>query len=72
LRHDLWDYIRRLHAAGTSILLTTHYLDEAEELCEHVDFIRDGRLLPGGSPAELRTRFGADRLEDVYLEVVGR
>jgi ABC-2 type transport system ATP-binding protein len=72
LRNDLWEYIRRLHASGTTILLTTHYLEEAEALCERVAFIRDGRIATEGSPDELRDRFGARRLEDVYLQVVGR
>ena len=39
LRHDLWAYIRSLHADGTSILLTTHYIEEAEALCERIAFI---------------------------------
>jgi ABC-2 type transport system ATP-binding protein len=72
LRMDLWEYIRRLHAHGTTILLTTHYLEEAEALCERVAFIRGGRIVADGAPAELRDRFGAGRLEDVYLQVVGR
>ena len=45
LRLELWRYIRRLHAEGTTILLTTHYLEEAEELCEEIALIRDGRLI---------------------------
>jgi ABC-2 type transport system ATP-binding protein len=72
LRHDLWDYIRALHADGTSILLTTHYLEEAEALCERVAFIHSGRIVADGAPPELRERFGAPRLEDVYLQLVGR
>lgn len=72
LRHDLWAYIRRLHADGTTILLTTHYLEEAEELCEQVAFIRDGRIAAQGAPDDLRGRFGAGRLEEVYLQLVGR
>ncbi len=72
LRQDLWSYIRRLHADGTTILLTTHYLDEADELCEQVAFIRDGRIAAEGEPDQLRERFGAPRLEDVYLQLVGR
>ncbi len=40
LRHDLWNYIRRLHEQGTTILLTTHYLEEAEALCEEIALIR--------------------------------
>lgn len=72
LRQDLWSYIRALHAAGTTILLTTHYLEEAEELCERVAFIREGRVVAEGSPPGLRERFSAERLEDVYLQLVGR
>ena len=72
LRHDLWAYIRSLHADGTTILLTTHYIEEAEALCERVAFIRGGRIAADGAPSDLRERFGALRLEDVYLQVVGR
>jgi len=72
LRHDLWAYIRALHADGTTILLTTHYLEEAEALCEQVAFIRAGRIVAEGAPPDLRERFGAPRLEDVYLHLVGR
>jgi ABC-2 type transport system ATP-binding protein len=72
LRHDLWAYIRRLHGEGTTILLTTHYIEEAEALCERVAFIRAGRIAAEGSPDELRERFDATRLEEVYLQVVGR
>jgi ABC-2 type transport system ATP-binding protein len=72
LRHDLWAYIRGLHADGTTILLTTHYLEEAEALCEQVAFIRGGRIVAEGAPPDLRERFGAPRLEDVYLHLVGR
>jgi ABC-2 type transport system ATP-binding protein len=70
LRDELWQYIRRLHADGTTILLTTHYLEEAETLCEMVAFIRAGRIVAEGTPAELRDRFLAARLEDVYRQVV--
>ena len=45
LRRRLWDFMRELNASGTTILLTTHYLDEAEELCDHVAIIDRGRLL---------------------------
>ena len=72
LRHDLWSYIRDLHADGTTILLTTHYIEEAEALCERVAFIRAGRIVADGPPDDLRERFAAPRLEDVYLRLVGR
>lgn len=72
LRHELWRYLRRLHAAGdTTILLTTHYIDEAETLCGQIAFIRSGRIVAEGTPEALRTRYGGERLEDVYLTIMG-
>ena len=50
LRMELWSYIRRLHERGTTILLTTHYLEEAEALCEQIALIRNGRLLALDTP----------------------
>ena len=45
LRHDLWKYLNELHAEGKTILLTTHYIDEAELLCERVGIIDNGKLI---------------------------
>ncbi len=45
LRHDLWEYLKELHAEGKTILLTTHYIDEAELLCERVGIIDSGKLI---------------------------
>ncbi len=45
LRRRLWDFMREINRAGTTILLTTHYLEEAEELCDHVAILREGRLV---------------------------
>jgi ABC-2 type transport system ATP-binding protein len=70
LRLELWAYIRRLHAAGTTILLTTHYLEEAEELCEEIALIRGGRLLARDSAPALREAFAADSLADVYVKAM--
>jgi ABC-2 type transport system ATP-binding protein len=74
LRTELWTYIRRLHAEGTTILLTTHYLDEAEALCEEIALIRDGRLIARDTAAGLRAHYDASSLEDVYVKAmdVGR
>jgi ABC-2 type transport system ATP-binding protein len=71
LRMDLWRYIRKLHEGGTTILLTTHYLEEAEELCDEIALIRDGRLIARDSAAGLREHFGGDRLQDVYIRAMG-
>ena len=68
LRYELWRYLRRLHGEqGLSVLLTTHYIEEAEALCERVAFIRAGRIAAEGTPSELTERFGVGRLEDAYV-----
>jgi ABC-2 type transport system ATP-binding protein len=70
LRMELWEYIRRLHAEGTTILLTTHYLEEAETLCEEIALIRGGRLIARDSADGLREHFGVARLQDVYVKAM--
>ena len=70
LRHELWRYIRRLHALGTTILLTTHYLEEAEALCEEIALIGGGRIVARDDAAGLKRRYEAETLEDVYLKTV--
>jgi ABC-2 type transport system ATP-binding protein len=70
LRMELWRYIRRLHAEGTTILLTTHYLEEAEQLCEEIALIQGGRLIARDTAQGLREHFGVDRLHDVYVKAM--
>jgi len=70
LRQELWRYIRRLHDEGTTILLTTHYLEEAETLCEEIALIRDGRLIARDSAANLRENYSAATLADVYVKAM--
>jgi ABC-2 type transport system ATP-binding protein len=70
LRLELWAYIRRLHGEGTTILLTTHYLEEAEELCEEIALMRGGRLLARDSALGLRSAFEADSLADAYVKAM--
>jgi ABC-2 type transport system ATP-binding protein len=70
LRMELWRYIRRLHAEGTTILLTTHYLEEAEQLCEEIGLIQRGRLIARDSAQGLRDHFGVDKLHDVYVKAM--
>jgi ABC-2 type transport system ATP-binding protein len=72
LRHELWRYIRRLHREGTTILLTTHYLEEAEALCEDIALISDGGIVARSDPEGLKREFDANTLEEVYLKAVGR
>jgi ABC-2 type transport system ATP-binding protein len=71
LRLELWRYIRRLHDEGTTILLTTHYLDEADELCDELALIRSGRLLARNTADGLRSAYGVQTLADVYVRAMG-
>src|ERR687892_2372577 len=70
LRHELWRYIRRLHELGTTILLTTHYLEEAEALCEEIALISAGRIVARDTAEGLKRHYGAETLEQVYLKSV--
>lgn len=72
LRYRLWEYIRELNRGGLTILLTTHYLEEAEELCEEVALINNGNIAVQDTSAGLKHRYGVSNIEDVYLKVVGR
>jgi ABC-2 type transport system ATP-binding protein len=71
LRLELWRYIRQLHAEGTTILLTTHYLEEAEELCEEIALIRGGHLIARDTADGLREHYGGGTLADVYVKAMG-
>jgi len=72
LRLELWHYVQRINQEGTSILLTTHYLEEAEQLCDRIAFINEGKIVGEGTSAELAGRYGVASLEDAYLALVGR
>ena len=58
LRHDLWKYLKELHKKGKTILLTTHYIEEAELLCDNVAIIDEGTILKEGSPKQLTKELG--------------
>jgi ABC-2 type transport system ATP-binding protein len=78
-RRRCWDAIGNLRALGTTIVLTTHYLDEAEHLADRVAILCDGTIRACGSPAQLARQVGAEprlslvqpSLEEVYLQLVG-
>ena len=57
---------------GTTILLTTHYLEEAEQLCDKIAFINEGQIVAQGSSDDLSETYGVANLEDAYLSLVGR
>ena len=75
----MWDELRRINGHGTTIFLTTQYLEEADQLCDRLAIIDDGRIVREGTPsalkADLRARRGGDTqptLDDVFLDATGR
>jgi len=71
LRRDLWKYLQDLHSLGKTILLTTHYIEEAELLCENVAIIDKGRILKEGSPKQLTRDLGEAGIS-VVLENINK
>ncbi len=70
-RRMLWDLIRGVHTEfGISVLLTTHYIEEADALCDRVSIIDHGRFVASGSPGELKARVKADFIEVETVESV--
>lgn len=70
LRLELWDLLRRLNAAGMTIFLTTHYLEEAEALCKNLGIIRAGKMVALETTGDLIAQGGRiQTLQDVFLEL---
>jgi ABC-2 type transport system ATP-binding protein len=67
-RNEVWSAIRRLVAGGTTVLLTTQYLDEADRLADDVVVMDAGKVIAKGSPAALKAQVGGDQLDVVLLE----
>jgi len=68
-RRTLWDEVRALVTAGTTILLTTQYLEEADRLADRVAVLDGGRIVAEGTPTELKTAHDAGSLDDVFLRL---
>ncbi len=66
-RRKIWDLIRKMNSEGMTVLLTTHYIEEAEALCHRVGIMDQGRLIALGTPEELKKRVG-----EVVVEVFGQ
>jgi ABC-2 type transport system ATP-binding protein len=78
-RLTIWDELRRINERGTTVFLTTQYLEEADQLCDRIAIIDDGRIVREGTPAslkaDLRERQGLDSdptLDDVFMDATGR
>jgi ABC-2 type transport system ATP-binding protein len=67
-RRTVWDYLKALKKDGVSIVLTSHYMDEVEYLCDRVAILRKGSIVMEGTPADLVAKHNAKNLEDVFLQ----
>jgi ABC-2 type transport system ATP-binding protein len=71
-RHAVWDFFKELKAQDKTIIITTHYMEEAEELCDRVGIIDHGKLIALGTPKELISKNNVKNLEEVFIELTGR
>ncbi len=70
-RHAVWDRLNYLKSKDTTLILTTHYMEEAEKLCDRVAIMDSGKIVTVDTPARLIEKHGGN-LEDVYLKLTGR
>jgi ABC-2 type transport system ATP-binding protein len=71
-RHAVWDFLKELKTQKKTIVLTTHYMEEAEELCDRIGIIDHGKLIALGSPIELVSNNKVKNLEEVFIKLTGR
>ena len=70
-RNLIWNHLRELNAAGMTIFLTTHFMEEAEELCDRLAIMDKGQIVTEGTVSELVQKHDAKNLEDVFLKTTG-
>jgi ABC-2 type transport system ATP-binding protein len=72
-KRDVQEYILEVQREqGATVILTSHDMDESERLCQQIAFIKDGKFVAEGTPAQLKIRYGAKDLEDVFFKVTGK
>jgi len=73
-KHQIWDEVRAMKAAGTTVILTTHYMEEAELLCDRLLIVDEGHIIESGAPRALIDKHlaGQGTLEGVFLKLTGR
>lgn len=71
-RHLIHKQLAELNLEGTTILYTTHYMEEAQELCGRIGIIDDGKIIKQGTPAELMQQSGSRNLENLFLSLTGK
>jgi|SRR3989344_658902 len=70
-RQMIWNHLRNLNKQGMTIFLTTHFMDEAQELCDRIEIMDKGRIVTEGTPAELMKKHSAKNMEEVFLKTTG-
>ncbi len=70
-RHSVWEKLQTLKSKGVTLILTTHYMEEAERMCDRVAIMNSGRIITIDTPSKLMASYGGT-LEDVYLKLTGR
>jgi lipooligosaccharide transport system ATP-binding protein len=70
-RHAVWALLDRMKREGVTLIVTTHYMEEAERICDRLVIMDRGRIVSSGSPRELRDRYRQATLEGVFLEITG-
>lgn len=71
-RRATWEFLKDLKSQGKTIILTTHYIEEAEALCDRVGIIDNGKIIALDTPKTLLTKHGAKNLEEVFIKITGR
>jgi ABC-2 type transport system ATP-binding protein len=71
-RRSVWDFIKELRSQNKTIVLTTHYMEEAEELSDRVGIIDEGRLIEVGPPQDLIDKYRVKDLEEVFVLRTGK
>ncbi len=70
-RTHVWDEVKRLNKNGTTVFLTTHYLEEADALCDRIAIMDKGEIKALGTPQELKDKYSAKTLDEVFLKITG-
>src|SRR5262249_51417771 len=72
-RRTVWEHVRELQAStGTTMFITTHYMEEADEICDRIALIHQGRIQRTGTPSELKAELGPEAtLDDVFSTLTG-
>lgn len=70
-RAHVWEQVKKLRDLGTTIFLTTHYLDEADALCDRIAVMDKGEIMAKGTPSALKDQYQAQTLDEVFLKITG-